>query len=173
MAVVSLLLSLSAAAQSPGQAYTINGKTFTPQHELSFDRVGSASWYGRKFQGKLTANHERFDKNAFTAAHKTLPFNSLVLVTNLASKKTITVRINDRGPFHGNHEIDLSEAAANAIGITQQRSPALVRVSLVKPHNRKALPEIPKSPAKEAREKSGIRTIIIKGKLVAANWSDQ
>ncbi len=167
----------NASAQSPNEsfdkAYTVDGKTYQPKADVNFDRVGTASWYGSKFHGKLTANSERFDKNALTAAHKTLPFNSIVQVTNLASGKNVTVRINDRGPFHGNHEIDLSEAAAAAIGVTHQTSPALVRISIVKLNTFKALPQIPKSPIKEAREKSDVRTIIIKGKLVAANWSTQ
>ena len=78
---------------------------------------GPASWYGPGFQGRKTANGERFDQNALTAAHRTLPFGTKVRVTCNQSGKSVTVRINDRGPFHGNRIIDLSKAAASRIGI--------------------------------------------------------
>ena len=76
-----------------------------------------ASYYGKGFAGKPTANGERFDPERLTAAHRTLPFGSIVKVTNAATGKTVKVKINDRGPFHGNREIDLSTAAARAIGM--------------------------------------------------------
>lgn len=78
---------------------------------------GVASYYGRKFQGRRTASGERFDMNGLTAAHKTLPFGSLVRVTNPRSGKSVTVRINDRGPFVRGRAIDLSRRAADEIGI--------------------------------------------------------
>ncbi len=79
--------------------------------------TGGASWYGGKFQGRLTANGEVFDTNKFTAAHKTLPFNTIVRVTNLSNNKSVLVRINDRGPFVAGRIIDLSRAAAEKIGL--------------------------------------------------------
>lgn len=79
---------------------------------------GLASWYGGKFQGRRTASGEIFDTNQLTAAHKTLPFGTLVRVTNLDNDKTTVVRINDRGPFVAGRIIDLSRAAAAAIGMT-------------------------------------------------------
>ncbi len=79
--------------------------------------TGGASWYGGKFQGRMTANGEIFDTNMFTAAHKTLPFNTIVEVTNLSNNKTVFVRINDRGPFVKGRIIDLSRAAAKKIGL--------------------------------------------------------
>lgn len=79
---------------------------------------GIASWYGGKFQGRTTANGEIFDTNKFTAAHKTLPFGTMVKVTNLENGSTTTVRINDRGPFIPGRIIDLSRAAATAIDMT-------------------------------------------------------
>ena len=81
---------------------------------------GLASWYGGKFQGRLTANGERFDTNKLTAAHKTLPFNTMVRVTNLETGRHVEVRINDRGPFVEGRIIDLSRAAAEEIGMTGQ-----------------------------------------------------
>lgn len=76
---------------------------------------GEASWYGGKFQGRLTANGERFDTNMLTAAHKTLPFNTIVEVKNLGNDKIVHVRINDRGPFVEGRIIDLSRAAASKL----------------------------------------------------------
>ena len=82
-----------------------------------FEQIGKASWYGPKFHGKKTANGEIFNTNDFTAAHKTLPFGSIVKVISLENNKSIIVRINDRGPFAKNRIIDLSKAAAKQIGM--------------------------------------------------------
>lgn len=76
---------------------------------------GVASWYGPGFAGKRTASGERFDPTEYTAAHRTLPFGSKVRVTH--NGRSVVVRINDRGPFHGNRVIDLSQAAAEELGI--------------------------------------------------------
>lgn len=78
---------------------------------------GLASWYGPGFHGKKTASGERFNMNALTAAHKTLPLGTNVVVRSVASGKEVTVRINDRGPFGGGRVIDLSKAAAKQLGI--------------------------------------------------------
>lgn len=78
---------------------------------------GEASWYGPGFHGRLTANGERFDKEALTAAHPSLPFNTRVRVTNKSNRKSVVVRINDRGPFAGDRIIDLSQRAGRVIGI--------------------------------------------------------
>ncbi|UER67881.2 septal ring lytic transglycosylase RlpA family protein [Borrelia sp. BU AG58] len=77
--------------------------------------VGLASWYGEAFHGKTTANGERFDMTALTAAHKELPFNTVVRVTNLLNNRTVVVRINDRGPFRKDRVIDLSKSAAEKL----------------------------------------------------------
>ena len=79
-------------------------------------QVGKGSWYGKKFQGKLTANGERYNMYALTAAHRTFPFNSMVKVTNLKNRRSVIVRINDRGPYHGGRIIDLSYLAAKKLG---------------------------------------------------------
>ena len=104
------------AHQKVGNPYTIMGQTYYPAHNPGYDMVGTASWYGDKYHGKLTANGETYDKNAMTAAHKTLPLNSYVVVTNMATGVALKLRINDRGPFVGGRIIDLSEAAADALG---------------------------------------------------------
>jgi len=82
------------------------------------ETTGLASWYGGKFQGRLTANGEIFDTNKLTAAHKWLPFNTRVKVSNPANGRSVIVRINDRGPFVAGRIIDLSRAAAESIGMT-------------------------------------------------------
>ena len=89
-------------------------------HDLSdYFQTGLASWYGREFNGKTTASGERFDMNDLTAAHKTLPFGSIVEVTNLNNGKSTRVKINDRGPYRGSRIIDLSHYAAGQIGIVE------------------------------------------------------
>ncbi|GAA4643488.1 hypothetical protein GCM10023115_14480 [Pontixanthobacter gangjinensis] len=82
--------------------------------------AGVASYYGRRFHGRQTANGERFNMNAMTAAHKTLPFGTRVVVTNPSNGKSVTVRINDRGPYAHGRTIDLSRAAAQKIGLVSR-----------------------------------------------------
>jgi rare lipoprotein A len=86
-----------------------------------------ASWYGPKFHGKLTASGEVFNQEQFTAAHPTLPWGSKVKVINLDNGKSVDVRINDRGPFKPGRIIDLSRAAARALGMVR-RGIATVRI---------------------------------------------
>lgn len=85
----------------------------------AYEQIGLASWYGGKFHGRQTANGEIFNTNDLTAAHKELPFDTIVVVTNMANGKTVTVRINDRGPFVGDRVIDLSYAAAKALDMVR------------------------------------------------------
>jgi len=101
----------------------------TKNDKPAFVQVGIASWYGPHFNGKPTADGERFNKNAMTAAHRTLPLNSYVRVTNLANNRSVIVRINDRGPYKRNRIIDLSAAAARELGIHD--GIARVRVELL------------------------------------------
>ena len=83
----------------------------------SFRTLGRASWYGPRFDGQPTANGETFDMNALTAAHRTLPLGSRVLVHNLENDRRVVVRINDRGPFIQGRDIDLSYGAARQLGM--------------------------------------------------------
>lgn len=109
----------SAASQrATMRPYTINGKTYYPTTVSVGDTAsGIASWYGPDFHGKKTSNGEIYNMNAMTAAHKTLPMNTMVRVTNLGNGAQTTVRINDRGPFVAGRIIDLSKAAATSIGM--------------------------------------------------------
>lgn len=106
--------------------------------------VGMASWYGPNFHGKSTANGETYDQNELTAAHKTLPFNTVVKVTNLENGKSVAVRINDRGPYVGNRVIDVSWAAAEQLEMIGPGT-AEVRLELVSsevPVGRRVEPEM-------------------------------
>ena len=87
---------------------------------FSYDQVGVASWYGPGFQGKKTSNGEIYNMNAMTAAHKSLPFNTIVKVVDLDTGRSVIVRINDRGPFIPGRIIDLSHQAAEELGILQK-----------------------------------------------------
>ena len=85
----------------------------------AFRQVGVASWYGPGFHGRRTASGERFDQNDLTAAHRNLPLGSEVRVTNLENGRSVTVEINDRGPYVKNRVLDLSKAAARRLGIIE------------------------------------------------------
>lgn len=91
---------------------------------------GSASYYAAKFDGRRTASGERFDNSAMTAAHRTLPFGSRVRVTNPANGRSVVVRINDRGPFTRGRMIDVSRAAADALGLVT-RGHGMVELALI------------------------------------------
>ncbi|MBM4327775.1 MAG: septal ring lytic transglycosylase RlpA family protein [Deltaproteobacteria bacterium] len=110
-------------------SYTINGKTYKTMKTVKsgHKETGVASWYGPGFDGKKTACGERYDMHAMTAAHPSLPMNTLVRVTNLANGRATVVRINDRGPFVDDRLIDLSLAAARELKIVR---PGLASVQL-------------------------------------------
>ncbi|MBD9358396.1 septal ring lytic transglycosylase RlpA family protein [Methylomonas sp. EbA] len=99
------------------KSYRIKGKTYSPMKTaLGYKAQGLASWYGAE-SGNFTASGERFDPRGMTAAHKTLPIPSKVRVTNLRNGRSVDVLINDRGPFKANRLIDLSQGAAEQIGM--------------------------------------------------------
>ena len=99
------------------KSYTVFGKTYYVMNTAAgYNATGNASWYGRKFHGRLTSSGEPFDMYELTAAHKTLPIPTYARVTNLNNGRSTIVRINDRGPFHDNRIIDLSYAAAVKLG---------------------------------------------------------
>lgn len=119
--------------KSANMSYKVRGMRYTPVKQVkSFSQTGQASWYGPGFHGKKTASGERYNMYAYTAAHKTLPIPSYAKVTNLKNGKSVIVRINDRGPFHGNRVIDLSKGAAEKIGFS---GVADVRVEQIVPGN--------------------------------------
>ena len=118
--------------RSVGKPYKINGKWYYPRNDPSYNKVGNASWYGDAFHGRLTANGELFDMNTLSAAHTTLPLPSYVEVTNLDNGYSLTVRVNDRGPFARNRIIDLSRRAATLLRF-RNRGTANVRVRYLGP----------------------------------------
>jgi len=103
------------SADASGRLSMAKKKTHSSSHPISHRQ--KASWYGAAFHGKRTANGERYNMYAMTAAHKTLPLSSYAEVTNLKNHRSVIVRINDRGPFHGRRAMDLSYAAAKELGI--------------------------------------------------------
>ena len=153
VAALAVLLTLAACAGKPakppasaggkpavsagskvkiGKPYEVFGVWYTPSDDRSYDAVGIASWYGPGFHGLDTANGERYEMDALTAAHKTLPMPSYVEVTNLTNGRVLVVRVNDRGPFVDGRIIDLSRRAAQLLGVDKAGT-AKVRVRRVYP----------------------------------------
>jgi rare lipoprotein A len=113
-----------------GAPYTVAGRTYVPEENPNYQATGLASWYGDDFHGRLTANREVFDLNGITGAHATLPLPSYARVTNLSNGRSLIVRINDRGPYHGNRIVDVSTRAAQLLGF-HANGTAWVRVEYV------------------------------------------
>lgn len=103
--------------QDKTPVYSDMDLTQVASSDSSYYQVGMASWYGREFQGRLTASGEPFDMNKYTAAHRTLPFGSVILVTNLENGKKVKCTVNDRGPFKKNRILDVSYKAAKDLDI--------------------------------------------------------
>ncbi len=131
-------------SSSPGKAklgkpYYINGIMYYPKSQPeNYTQKGLASWYGKDFHGKKTANGEIYNMYAMTAAHKTLPLQTWVKVHNLRNNKEIVVRINDRGPFVRRRIIDLSYTGAKKIGIVEKGTAPVIITVLGKLKNPKA-----------------------------------
>lgn len=114
-----------------GPVYEVFGKSYTVMpSSAGYKERGVASWYGKKFHGRLTSNRETYNMYAMTAAHKTLPLPTFVRVRNLRNNKTIVVRVNDRGPFVHNRIIDLSYAAALKLDMVRDGT-SLVEVTAI------------------------------------------
>jgi rare lipoprotein A len=112
-----------------GKPYTVAGHTYVPS-ERKYSGVGLASWYGSAFHGRRTANGEVYDRESISAAHATMPLPSYARVTNLRNHRSIIVRVNDRGPYHGGRIMDLSARAAEALDY-RRFGTARVRVEYV------------------------------------------
>ena len=112
--------------------YEIAGKRyFVLSSAVGYTETGKGSWYGRKFHGRRTSSGEPYDMYAMTAAHKTLPLPTYLQVTNLENGKQVVVKVNDRGPFHGNRIVDLSYAAAVKLGYANKGTAELEIKALI------------------------------------------
>ncbi len=113
-----------------GKPYTVGGRIYVPEEDVNYREEGLASWYGDDFHGRLTANGEVFDMDSLSAAHPTLPMPCYARVTNISNGKSLVVRVNDRGPYHGNRLIDVSNKAAQLLDF-KGNGVARVRVEYV------------------------------------------
>lgn len=113
-----------------GKPYQISGKWYYPEEDYDYVETGTASWYGKDFHAKYTANGEIYDMNTLTAAHRTLPLPSIVRVTNLENGRSLVLRVNDRGPFAKNRIIDVSKRASQLLGF-QTQGTAKVKVEIM------------------------------------------
>lgn len=169
-----------------GSPYVINGRVYTPREVSSYSRVGVASWYGELFHGRRTANGEIFDMEALTAAHPLLPLPSYVRVTSLQNGRALVLRVNDRGPYAHDREIDLSWAAASLLDIARAGT-GWVRVDYLGPapldgndsYERKVLASQPwagmrvafaPSPAKALRQWARETSVFRTEQLSHAGW---
>ena len=114
----------------PNKPYAVLGETFAPlPPDAPLKEEGLASWYGRKFHGRRTANGEVYDMYSMTAAHRTLPLPSFARIHNPANGRSVVVRVNDRGPFIKGRIVDLSYAAAYRLGVNGLAMVQLVRIT--------------------------------------------
>ncbi len=144
-----------------GSPYRIKGRIYRPKEKYQYSETGVASWYGPGFHGKMTANGEIFNKYELTAAHRTLQMPSMVRVTNLENGRSIIVRVNDRGPFAHDRVIDLSEKAAEIIGMKHQGT-ARVRVDVLEKESRQVA-----SAAKDGRSTRGTEIALNRGQSIS------
>jgi rare lipoprotein A len=140
--------------------YVIEGQTYYPISSAEgYEETGLASWYGDPFHGRKTANGETYDMYGVTAAHKTLPMDTMLLVKNLTNGKTVTVRINDRGPFVDGRIIDLSYTTAKKLGVVHHGTEKVQIIALC------AAEEQDDGKNKEGREEEeGVSALAMKGK---------
>src|ERR1700748_3614254 len=113
-----------------GKPYTVAGQVYVPEEDVNYRHEGLASWYGDDFHGRLTANGEVVDMGSLTAASPTLPMPCYARVTNLSNGRSLIVRVNDRGPYHGNRIIDVSSRAAELLAFRSSGT-AWVKVEYV------------------------------------------
>ncbi|HEV2603887.1 MAG TPA: septal ring lytic transglycosylase RlpA family protein [Microvirga sp.] len=125
--IAALCLGVVAAAGT-AEAKSLRKADGAAPKSARSGQVGQASWYGPGFHGRRTANGETFNAGAYTAAHRYLPFGTRLKVVNKNNGRSVVVRINDRGPFHGGRIIDLSRASAQAIGLSGVGAVALSQI---------------------------------------------
>jgi len=136
-----LILTAISISGCSAQQQLINSKVVYKASRISY---GKASWYGKKFEGKKTASGELFRVNKKTAAHRVYPFGTKLRVTNLTNNRSVIVRVNDRGPYSKKRILDISESAANEIGLIKQGI-ADVKVELINPDSKQHIVSLPTS----------------------------
>ena len=118
------------ATGHPNRPYQIRGAAYKPKNaDVAVREIGIASWYGKPFHGRPTSTGERYNMHAMTAAHPTMPLPSYARVRNLSNGRSVIVKVNDRGPFHGKRVIDLSYAAARKLKIAGTAKVEVVRLT--------------------------------------------
>jgi len=136
LALATLFSSSLYAKDKNILVYKDRGIKYFPRYvKKGLTKVGKASWYGRPFHKRLTASGERYNMYNMTAAHRTYAMNTILKVTNLKNKKSVRVRVNDRGPFYRSRDIDLSYGAAKKLGITQ-KGIGRVKIEVISSGNR-------------------------------------
>ncbi|WP_321382939.1 septal ring lytic transglycosylase RlpA family protein [Rhizobium sp.] len=157
-----------------GDPYVVAGKVYKPRENPNYDATGLASWYGSAFHGRYTANGEVYDQYSISAAHPTMPLPSYARVTNLDTGSSVIVRVNDRGPFHENRLIDLSDKAAELLDV-KGHGTAHVRVKYVGPADMSGhdMPYLMASYVRKGQRGPGIDPMgggqIASGVMVASN----
>ncbi|MEM9878193.1 MAG: septal ring lytic transglycosylase RlpA family protein [Pseudomonadota bacterium] len=144
----SLIPPAARSSKQGLKSYVVKGVRYYPRDDRGYRQRGLASWYGPKFHGKLTANGERYNQWALTAAHKTLPLGSYVKVTNLDNGRSLVLLINDRGPFVRGRIIDLSRRAADILGVIKKGTAPV----LVERTNRSGYPLVRRAAAPPPRQ---------------------
>ena len=119
-----------------GNPYVIAGKRHVPEERFDLAESGRASWYGPGFHGRQTANGERYDQRAMTAAHRTLQLPAIIRVSNVGNGRRVVLRVNDRGPYHGGRVLDVSEAGAEALDF-KNLGTALVMIEVLEGPSRR------------------------------------
>lgn len=148
-----------------GNPYQIKGVWYHPKVDYEYTETGIASWYGPNFHGKPTANGEVFDMNEVSAAHRTLPLPSVVLVTNLDNGRSLKMRVNDRGPFSRGRIIDVSRRSAQLLGFYREGI-ARVRVEIVADESRQLAAD-PRGGARQAAADPENRNVDVANGVIA------
>ena len=139
MLMTSMILATTVGAKDINiLSYKDRGIKYYPKYvKRGMVKIGKASWYGKPFHKKLTANGERYNMYNMTAAHRTYAMNTVLKVTNLDTKKSVRVRINDRGPFYSSRDIDLSYGAARKLGMVN-KGVGRVKIEVISSSKRKS-----------------------------------
>ena len=173
--VASLFNSTLYAKDKNILSYKDRGIKYYPKYVYKgHTKIGKASWYGNPFHGRLTANGERYNMYGMTAAHRTYAMGTRLKITNLANKRSVNVRINDRGPFYSSRKIDLSYGAAKKLGMVK-KGVSRVKIEVLSSHSKKYKKNYKKSYKKAAVKKVLIKKLIIKKdqKVQVASFSSK